>query len=161
MRLEISELHKKLQTTMVYVTHDQIEAMTMGDRIVVLQDGSIEQVGTPLELYNTPKNIFVAGFIGSPKMNFITGNFAQRHKAHTVGIRPEDLTITKDPSDWVGTVQVAEHLGSDTYIHVIIDTIGKINVRASGHIPVYTGDTVYIGITHQNIHKFDGQGGRI
>ena len=82
MRLEISELHKRLGTTMIYVTHDQVEAMTMADRIVVLQSGIIEQVGSPLELYHNPCNIFVAGFIGSPKMNLISGNEAKKNITH-------------------------------------------------------------------------------
>ena len=87
MRLEISELHKRLNSTMIYVTHDQVEAMTMADRIVVLNNGIIEQVGTPLDLYRSPKNIFVAGFIGSPKMNLITGDIATKFNANTIGIR--------------------------------------------------------------------------
>jgi multiple sugar transport system ATP-binding protein len=88
MRLEISELHKRLATTMIYVTHDQVEAMTMADKIVVLRAGHIEQVGSPLELYRTPQNLFVAGFIGSPRMNFLIGSEAEKRKAHTIGIRP-------------------------------------------------------------------------
>ena len=84
MRLEIMELHKKLSTTMVYVTHDQVEAMTMADKIVVLQNGIIEQIGSPLDLYNTPQNKFVAGFIGSPKMNLIEGREAEKHNANTM-----------------------------------------------------------------------------
>ena len=83
MRLEISELHQSLKTTMIYVTHDQVEAMTMADKIVVLQAGVIEQVGSPLDLYHNPRNLFVAGFIGSPRMNFISGGEAERHDAHT------------------------------------------------------------------------------
>ncbi len=91
MRMEISELHKKLATTMVYVTHDQVEAMTMADKIVVLHAGVIEQVGSPLELYRAPRNKFVAGFIGSPKMNLLEGSEAAKHNAHTIGIRPEHI----------------------------------------------------------------------
>ena len=94
MRLEISELHHQLATTMVYVTHDQVEAMTMADKIVVLNAGNIEQVGSPMELYKKPKNLFVAGFIGSPKMNLIEGAPAAKHGAKTIGIRPEHLGIS-------------------------------------------------------------------
>ena len=91
MRLEIRELQKKLGVTSFYVTHDQVEAMTMADKIVVLQNGVIEQVGSPLELYRNPRNLFVAGFIGSPKMNLLQGTEAAVHKAHTIGIRPEHI----------------------------------------------------------------------
>src|SRR5919201_5899458 len=89
MRLEITQLHQDLATTMIYVTHDQVEAMTMADKIVVLNAGNVEQVGAPLELYNNPDSLFVAGFIGSPKMNLINGDTAKRHNAETIGIRPE------------------------------------------------------------------------
>jgi multiple sugar transport system ATP-binding protein len=94
MRLEISELHKRLETTMIYVTHDQVEAMTMADKIVVLRAGNIEQVGSPLDLYHNPRNTFVAGFIGSPRMNFIEGSEAQKHGAHTIGVRPEHIAVS-------------------------------------------------------------------
>ena len=96
MRLEISELHQRLGSTMIYVTHDQVEAMTLADKIVVLQAGVIEQVGSPLDLYHNPKNTFVAGFIGSPKMNLLSGSEAEKLGAHTIGIRPEHFTIEKD-----------------------------------------------------------------
>ncbi|MEZ5826326.1 MAG: ABC transporter ATP-binding protein, partial [Geminicoccaceae bacterium] len=118
MRLEISELHERLKTTMIYVTHDQVEAMTMADKIVVLRAGNIEQVGSPLELYRNPRNLFVAGFIGSPKMNFIEGTEAGKHGAHTIGIRPEHIAVSADQGDWNGIVNVSEHLGSDTFFHV-------------------------------------------
>ena len=121
MRLEISELHKRLGTTMVYVTHDQVEAMTMADKIVVLRDGVIEQVGSPLELYRSPCNKFVAGFIGSPKMNLIEGREAARHDAQTIGIRPEHMEVSSKGGDWKGIVGVSEHLGSDTFFHVSLD----------------------------------------
>jgi multiple sugar transport system ATP-binding protein len=117
MRGEISELHKRLATTMIYVTHDQVEAMTMADKIVVLRAGNIEQVGSPLELYRTPRNTFVAGFIGSPKMNLIGGKAAADHGATTIGIRPEHVDVSTE-SHWPGTVGVSEHLGSDTFFHI-------------------------------------------
>ncbi|CAN0145287.1 unnamed protein product, partial [Chrysoparadoxa australica] len=109
MRMEISELHKKLATTMVYVTHDQVEAMTMADKIVVLQAGVIEQVGSPLDLYRAPRNKFVAGFIGSPKMNLIEGAEAAKHNAQSIGIRPEHVEVSTTEGLWKGTVGVAEH----------------------------------------------------
>ncbi|WP_136682717.1 ABC transporter ATP-binding protein [Falsirhodobacter xinxiangensis] len=159
MRLEISELHNSLKTTMIYVTHDQVEAMTMADKIVVLQAGRIEQVGTPLELYRTPKNRFVAGFIGSPKMNFIGGTEAQKHGAHEIGIRPEHITVGTS-GDWQGRVTVSEHLGSDTYLHVQTDH-GIINVRSAGNVDVHHGDTVWLTPETANIHKFDANGSAV
>jgi multiple sugar transport system ATP-binding protein len=118
MRMEIGELHKKLETTMIYVTHDQVEAMTMADKIVVLRAGHIEQVGSPLELYRAPRNTFVAGFIGSPKMNLIEGAAAAEHgrNFHRHPARALDVSTTE--GKWKGTVGVAEHLGSDTFIHM-------------------------------------------
>ncbi|MFT6452357.1 MAG: multiple sugar transport system ATP-binding protein [Halocynthiibacter sp.] len=158
MRLEISELHQTLATTMVYVTHDQVEAMTMADKIVVLQAGNIEQVGSPLELYRSPRNRFVAGFIGSPKMNFIEGEEAAKHNAHAIGIRPEHLDIAMDKGAWKGTVGVSEHLGSDTFMHVIVDGIGTLNVRASGEVEVHHGDTIYLTPQEVNLHRFGADG---
>jgi len=162
MRLEISELHKKLATTMIYVTHDQVEAMTMADKIVVLQAGVIEQVGSPLELYHKPRNKFVAGFIGSPKMNQIEGPEAAKHDAHTIGIRPEHLDVSKTEGDWKGRVGVAEHLGSDTFIHVH-DTglMDMMTVRIAGDIEVKHGDTIYLTPRADEIHRFDANGLRI
>ncbi|NRA98758.1 MAG: ABC transporter ATP-binding protein, partial [Rhodobacteraceae bacterium] len=95
MRVELSQLHKDLDATMVYVTHDQVEAMTMADRIVVLKDGYVEQFGTPMELYHHPQTKFVAGFIGSPKMNFIEGGEAGKREAQTIGIRPEHIDVVE------------------------------------------------------------------
>ncbi|MCA3557694.1 MAG: ABC transporter ATP-binding protein [Rhodobacter sp.] len=111
MRLEISELHQTLKTTMIYVTHDQVEAMTMADKIVVLNQGRIEQVGSPLDLYRSPANLFVAGFIGSPKMNLIGGPEAARHGAVTMGLRPEHIDLSTSDGTWRGTVGMSEHLG--------------------------------------------------
>src|ERR1700751_1428570 len=111
MRIEVTRLQKQLGTTAIYVTHDQVEAMTMADKIVVLNAGKIEQYGSPLELYERPANLFVAGFIGSPKMNFISGEAAKEYGAATIGVRPEHLKVSREGAGWLGTVIVAEHLG--------------------------------------------------
>ena len=158
MRLEISELHHQLKTTMIYVTHDQVEAMTMADKIVVLNAGNIEQVGSPMELYRTPKNLFVAGFIGSPKMNLIEGAPADKYGAKTIGIRPEHLNISTTAGDWKATVGVAEHLGSDTFLHAQADGVGTINVRADGEVAVKHGDTVYLTPDKTKLHRFGADG---
>ncbi len=157
MRLEISELHQKLKTTMIYVTHDQVEAMTMADKIVVLSDGYIEQVGSPLELYRNPRNRFVAEFIGSPKMNFLTGSHADRYNAHSIGIRPEHFNVSSDSGEWSGVVGVTEHLGSDTFFRVHVDDL-ILTARVNGEINVQHGDTVYLGAHPDHIYKFDSQG---
>jgi multiple sugar transport system ATP-binding protein len=159
MRLEISELHHQLKTTMIYVTHDQVEAMTMADKIVVLNAGNIEQVGSPLELYRNPRNLFVAGFIGSPKMNLIDGAIAAGHGAATIGIRPEHLQISKSAGEWKATVGVAEHLGSDTFLHVNADGVGPLTVRADGEISVRHGDEIFLTPDPTKLHRF-GQDGR-
>lgn len=162
MRMEISELHKRLATTMIYVTHDQVEAMTMADKIVVLQSGVIEQVGSPLELYRTPRNKFVAGFIGSPKMNFLTGAEAEKHDAHTIGIRPEHIQASAKEGVWKGKVGVSEHLGSDTFFHVHVEGHSEpITVRAGGQVDLYHGDTIHLTPESQNIHRFDASGARL
>ena len=164
MRLEISEMHKRLETTMIYVTHDQVEAMTMADRIVVLQAGVIEQVGSPLELYHTPRNKFVAGFIGSPKMNLIEGAVAEKYKAHTIGVRPEHIAVSTKTKKgaWKGTVGVAEHLGSDTFIHIHgVEGCDPMTVRASGDVSVKHGDTVYLTPDVKQIHKVGADGLRL
>ncbi|MDQ2065678.1 ABC transporter ATP-binding protein [Xinfangfangia sp. CPCC 101601] len=155
MRQEISELHQSLKTTMIYVTHDQVEAMTMADKIVVLNAGNIEQVGSPLELYRNPKNTFVAGFIGSPKMNFIDGAEAAKHNAHTIGVRPEHITVGDGP--WEGTVGLSEHLGSDSFIKVNVDGIGVINVRGTGELDIHHGDRIKLAPAGK-IHRFDKEG---
>ena len=162
MRLEISELHKRLKTTMVYVTHDQVEAMTMADKIVVLQEGVIEQVGSPLELYRTPQNRFVAGFIGSPTMNFIEGPDAARHEAHTIGIRPEHIDVSSSSGRWTGTVGVSEHLGSDTFFHVTVSDLSQpLTVRAGGEVDLHYGDTIHLTPNLDHLHRFDEEGQRI
>ena len=162
MRLEISEMHKRMQNTMIYVTHDQVEAMTMADKIVVLQGGCIEQVGSPLELYKTPKNLFVAGFVGSPKMNFSQGEEASRRGAATIGIRPEHIDVLSEAGIWHGTVGVAEHLGSDTFLHVHDTGLAdSITIRAPGDVNFKYGDKISLSPREDVIHKFDAQGQRI
>jgi len=162
MRLEISGLHKRLETTMVYVTHDQVEAMTMADKIVVLNAGSIEQVGSPLDLYHNPKNTFVAGFIGSPKMNLIDGEAAAAHGAHTIGVRPEHIEVSGSSGLWSGVIGVSEHLGSDTFFHVHETGLGDmITVRADGEVSFQHGDKVFLTPRDDLIHKFDASGNRI
>ncbi|MBY5972693.1 ABC transporter ATP-binding protein [Pseudooceanicola marinus] len=161
MRMEIGELHAKLKTTMIYVTHDQVEAMTMADKIVVLRAGNIEQVGSPLELYRSPRNLFVAGFIGSPKMNLLEGEVAAAQNAHTIGIRPEHIDVV-DSGPWSGTVGVAEHLGSDTFLHVHDTGLAEtVTVRATGEVGLRHGDRVSLAPREDLIHRFDAQGLRI
>jgi multiple sugar transport system ATP-binding protein len=155
MRQEISELHQSLKTTMVYVTHDQVEAMTMADKIVVLNAGRIEQVGSPLELYHQPHNRFVAGFIGSPRMNFIEGPEAAKHNAHAIGIRPEHITVGDGP--WEGVVGLSEHLGSDSFIKVDVPGLGILNVRGPGELGVHHGDRIKLAPAGK-IHRFDAKG---
>ena len=160
MRVEIGELHKKLSTTMIYVTHDQVEAMTMADQIVVLRAGLVEQVGSPLELYHAPRNLFVAGFIGSPAMNLIAGDEAARHGAHTIGVRPEHI-VPGDPegATWRGVVGLSEHLGSDTFLHVHDTGLTEtITVRAGGEVPYRHGDVVGLTPDAQRLHRFGPDG---
>lgn len=162
MRVEITELHKRLATTMIYVTHDQVEAMTMADKIVVLKDGVIEQVGSPLELYKKPDNLFVAQFMGSPKMNILEGEIAGQMHAHTIGVRPEHIDISNDSGMWKGTVGIAEHLGSDTFFRVHIDNVAEpLTVRAGGSVEIQSQSTVYLTPDALNVHRFDEQGSRI
>lgn len=162
MRLEISEMHKRMQITMIYVTHDQVEAMTMADKIVVLRAGHVEQVGSPLDLYREPRNEFVAGFIGSPRMNFIKGEEAAQHGAETIGIRPEHIDVTDKKGQWSGVVGVAEHLGSDTFFHVHDTGLADIiTVRAAGEVSFKHGDTINLTPRPDSIHKFDAKGLRV
>jgi len=158
MRIEITELHQHLKTTMVYVTHDQVEAMTMADKIVVLNAGRIEQYGTPMELYRTPANKFVAGFIGSPRMNFLEGAHAEKYRAATIGVRPEHLRISRESGDWHGRVGVVEHLGSDTFLHVHMDGVGLQTVRTEGEKEFVPGDTVWLSPDPSRIYRFDQSG---
>jgi multiple sugar transport system ATP-binding protein len=161
MRVEIGELHNALATTMVYVTHDQVEAMTMANKIVVLDRGSVAQVGTPLELYNRPNGLFVAGFIGSPTMNLIRGQSAEKRGAATIGIRPEHAEVSTTAGEWPATVRLAEHLGSDTFVHIEADGIGPMTLRLEGEASLKPDQRVFVTPREANLHKFDKEGRRI
>ena len=158
MRLEISELHKSLATTMIYVTHDQVEAMTMADRIAVFNGGIIEQVGTPLELYQHPVNKFVAGFIGSPKMNFIDIPNGDTNGASSLGVRPEHFIISQDTGTWSGKVGVIEHLGSESFLHVTLTNGSTVTVKADGDCSLQYGDSVFLSAQENKVHRFDKNG---
>ncbi|HWO89017.1 MAG TPA: ABC transporter ATP-binding protein [Gemmatimonadales bacterium] len=131
MRAELMALHRRLGATMLYVTHDQVEAMTMGTRIAVLKSGVLQQVGTPREIYDRPANAFVAGFIGSPGMNLLdAATHGHGGGAATIGFRPEHATITAAaPGGWPGVVVLAEPLGADTLVHVRLETGASLTVR--------------------------------
>jgi ABC-type sugar transport system ATPase subunit len=185
MRVELSRLHKELQTTMIYVTHDQVEAMTLADRIVVLNVGHIEQVGTPLDVYHRPRTLFAAGFLGSPKMNFLRGKVAEigEHRvvvslegggsaaAHlepggltagdavTLGIRPEHIRVTPaDQGSFSATVQLVEDLGDHAILHLDRPQIdGRIMVKVVDR-SVKEGDVIGFELPPAECHVFDGHG---
>ncbi len=159
MRIEISQLKDQLpNTTMVYVTHDQVEAMTMADRIVVLKDGVVQQVGTPMELYEKPQSLFVAGFIGSPKMNFLNGGLAQKFGANVVGVRAEHLDITPGGGTWSGKVIYSENLGADSFIYLDVGASEPVIVRQNGKSSYHAGDTLNITPKAHELHRFDAAG---
>jgi len=179
MRTELKELHARLKTTTVYVTHDQIEAMTMADQIVVMRDGIVEQVGAPLDLYDRPANTFVASFIGSPSMNFLSGTIADDRTGLTVeggarlplpqgveaagavsyGIRPEHLSIATDGEGFEIDVTAVEPTGSETFVQ---GTLGnqKIAALLRERVAVQTGQKLRLAIAPSNVHLFDPATGR-
>jgi multiple sugar transport system ATP-binding protein len=157
-RLEIAQLHRRLKATMIYVTHDQVEAMTLADKIVVLNAGRIEQVGAPMELYNSPANEFVAGFIGSPRMNFIDGA-RLGESVKTIGVRPEHLTVDPKKGSWKGTVIHAEHLGADTNIYLDCEKAGLLTVRVFGVHDAEPGATLFATPDPARTYRF-GENGR-
>jgi ABC-type sugar transport system ATPase subunit len=160
MRVELATLHRRLGATMVYVTHDQVEAMTLADKIVVLNKGRIEQVGEPLELYHRPATRFVAGFIGSPQMNFIEGDYAKAHGAHCVGVRPEHLHLATDgPIE--GTLRHAELLGNETFAYIDAGALGELTARVDGSVAVDPGQTLRMGYRSEHLYRFDAAGLRI
>ena len=160
MRVELKTLHRRLGATMIYVTHDQVEAMTLADKIVVLNKGRIEQVGAPLELYHRPATRFVAGFIGSPQMNFIEGAYAQAQGAHCVGVRPEHLHLAADgPIE--GTLRHAEQLGNETFAYIDAGALGELTARVDGSVAVRPGETLRLGHRSEHLYRFDAAGLRL
>lgn len=174
MRYEIAKLHQSLDTTMIYVTHDQVEAMTLADRIVVLEFGKIAQVGTPRDLYEKPANLFVAQFIGSPKMNVMPcvtsdggftlsggrgGAFPGERPAVQLGIRPEHITLGAQGSGACdGTVDVVEYLGADTLLVIDCGTEGRVTARVIGDTDLQPGDTVGLSFDPERLSFFDADG---
>lgn len=186
MRIEISRLHKRLRATMVYVTHDQVEAMTMADKIVALDNGSIAQVGKPMELYHYPATRFVAGFIGSPKMNFIdcavasassqsvtivmpgdhrldlpvNGAELSEGESVTLGIRPEHLSEDQEADMYLqGEVHVVERLGYQTLVHLDVNNVdGVITMRTDGSNPIREGARMTLGMNANKCHLFRQDG---
>jgi multiple sugar transport system ATP-binding protein len=142
-RIEIARLHRELKATMIYVTHDQVEAMTLADKIVVLNGGRIEQVGAPMELYNNPANTFVAGFIGSPQMNFLEAG-ALGAPGKTLGVRPEHLGIDRAAGAIPGTISHVEHLGGETNVYVRTEQHGLLTVRRFGEHDYDVDEVVHL-----------------
>ena len=162
MRVEIRNLQQRLGMTVVYVTHDQTEAMSMADKVILMRDGRIEQEGNPEDLYDRPATTFVAGFIGSPKMNLLSGAEAASRGAHTIGIRPEHLSISDTGGDWPGIVGVSEHLGSDTFFHIQCDAFpDPLTVRADGGLELEYGAKVHLTPDSAHLHRFGEDGLRL
>ncbi|PLW77533.1 ABC transporter ATP-binding protein [Cohaesibacter celericrescens] len=155
-RVELANLHKQLKATMIYVTHDQTEAMTLADKIVVLRDGQVEQIGSPMELYNNPVNQFVAGFLGSPAMNFLPADIIGKDASLSVGIRPEDLFLADD-GPLLADVTHVEHLGGDTNL---IATVGEYNmtVRLFGQHDIEPDQQVKLGFDAAKALYFSADG---
>ncbi|WP_407309238.1 ABC transporter ATP-binding protein [Pseudomonas sp. nanlin1] len=185
MRLELSRLHKELQATMIYVTHDQVEAMTLADKVVVLNGGRVEQVGSPLELYHAPANLFVAGFLGTPKMGFLAGKVAAVDSAGceveldagtrirlprvgpnltvgspvTLGIRPEHMDLAQPGQCQLSVIaDVSERLGSDTFCHVRTDAGEPLTLRIRGDLASQYGERLSLHLDAEHCHLFDAAG---
>ncbi|WP_269582850.1 ABC transporter ATP-binding protein [Roseibium sp. Sym1] len=158
-RLEIANLHRQLKTSMIYVTHDQSEAMTLADKIVVLKDGRVEQVGSPMELYNNPVNRFVAGFLGSPAMNFLPAGLVSEGDTRILGVRPEDLVLSAD-GPLKATVQHVEQLGGDTNVIAMVND-HQVTARLFGQHAVEPGAELSFGIAEGKSYYFDKDGARL
>ena len=158
-RIEIANLHRQLGASMIYVTHDQTEAMTLADKIVVLRDGRVEQIGSPMELYNNPANQFVAGFLGSPSMNFFPASVVKDGDDRTMGVRPEDLFVADDGA-LSADVSHVEHLGGDTNIIATMNA-QQITARLFGQHAIEAGQTLKFGFNPQSVYHFDSEGQRV
>ncbi len=158
-RIEIKNLHRQLGASMIYVTHDQTEAMTLADKIVVLRDGRVEQIGSPMELYNNPANQFVAGFLGSPSMNFFPAGLVNEGDDRTMGVRPEDLYVSED-GILSASVSHVEHLGGDTNIIANMNA-QQITARLFGQHAVESGQNLKLGFDPKNAYHFDQDGQRV
>jgi multiple sugar transport system ATP-binding protein len=176
MRIELTRLHQELKTTMIYVTHDQVEAMTMGDRIAIFNQGKIEQLGSPLSLYEKPANLFVAGFLGAPKINLVNkpnDHSSQTHRQlwamltqhlatepQTVGIRPEQCKLTDNSKGVEAMVTLAEHLGDSSILYLKIDGLESLfNVKLDANAnKVQNGDKLFIDAEFQHVLAFDSAG---
>jgi multiple sugar transport system ATP-binding protein len=181
MRIEIAKLHNRLRTTMVYVTHDQVEAMTLGEKIILLDRGRIQQVGTPRDIYDKPENLFAATFIGSPQMNLIEGIISNKEelffktagfrisltgrkepgrlagKEVTIGIRPESFRWEEGP--FSGEIEFVEHVGAESFFYFIVPGLEtRVVARAGGEFQGRPGDKVMLNVNPEDIHIFsDGQ----
>ncbi|WP_299747696.1 ABC transporter ATP-binding protein [uncultured Tateyamaria sp.] len=158
-RIEIANLHRQLGASMIYVTHDQTEAMTLADKIVVLRDGRVEQIGSPMELYNNPANQFVAGFLGSPSMNFFPAGIIQDGDDRIMGVRPEDLFLADD-GILSARVSHVEKLGGDTNVIAHLKD-HQITARLFGQHAVEEGQDLRFGFNPQSAYHFDTQGARL
>jgi len=183
MRLELVRLHRELNTTMIYVTHDQLEAMTMADRIVVLNQGKVEQLGSPLELYQHPATLFVAGFIGAPKMNFLDAEIKTANDQHLIlmltngaslavptpleklgagekiklGVRAEHLTLESE-GELQGEIEALEHLGPRAYLHARLADGTRVVSQTDGDTQARMGDRVAFRVRAEATHLFNASG---
>jgi ABC-type sugar transport system ATPase subunit len=170
MRTELRELHQRLKSTMIYVTHDQVEAMTMADKIVVLRAGRVEQVGSPEALYQRPCNTFVAGFIGSPRMNFLpfaalkaASGLAQSLPSHTdqVGVRPEHWQLCEAGEGLSVEVITSEYMGSQRLVQARLGEAHRLEILVTGEQAIQSGQSLHIHVSAEHLHAFDAQGQRI
>ncbi|MBM7066610.1 ABC transporter ATP-binding protein [Actibacterium sp. 188UL27-1] len=159
-RIEIANLHRSLKASMVYVTHDQTEAMTLADKIVVFRDGRVEQIGSPMELYNSPANQFVAGFLGAPSMNFVPANMLGGPKSQIIGIRPEHLRLA-ETGPLSGTVQHVERLGGDTNLLIQIGQPDLLTVRLFGQHDMAVDTAVHVDFDKSESFVLDAEGQRL
>src|SRR5439155_16548801 len=176
-RVEIKRLQQELATTAIYVTHDQVEAMTLADRLVVMNAGNVDQIGPPLDLYERPATVFVAGFIGSPAMNLVAGQFDPGGAAIgdlvlpldgqagapgrnvTIGLRPENLELAGDGPILIKT-ELLERLGADTIVHGRLGDGTALTARAPGALALRVGEPIRLAIAPGHIHLFDAESGR-